>query len=92
MPETPLDPNIKEAINKMETMDKIEKTLPGIDCGSCGAPGCRALAEDIVRGQASEVDCIFVLREAINELSKLMYDLSEKVVPVMKDKENEGNE
>ncbi|NTW70785.1 MAG: 4Fe-4S binding protein [Eubacteriaceae bacterium] len=91
MPVTPLDPDIKKAMEKMEMMDRIQGTLPGIDCGSCGAPDCRALAEDIVRGQASEVDCIFVLREAINELSKLMYDLSEKVVPVMKEK-NEGDD
>ena len=29
----------------------MTKRLPGLDCGSCGAPTCRALAEDIVRGE-----------------------------------------
>lgn len=88
-PEEPLDEDIEKAIKKAEMLEKIEKTLPGFDCGSCGAPGCRALAEDIVRGKATEVDCIFVLKEAITELSKLMLDISGKVVPVMKDKEEE---
>ena len=35
--------------------------LPGLDCGTCGAPSCRALAEDIVRGMASEQDCVFFM-------------------------------
>ena len=44
----------------------ITAELPGLDCGSCGAPTCKALAEDIVRGEASVNDCIFVLREFFN--------------------------
>lgn len=88
-PMPPLDNDLSKSIEKMTKIDQIEKTLPGLDCGSCGAPGCRALAEDIVRNHASEVDCIFVLKEAINELSKIMYDLSEKVVPVMNKEEGE---
>ena len=27
------------------------------DCGACGAPSCRALAEDIVKGNATLQDC-----------------------------------
>lgn len=91
-PSPPLDEDITKAIQKMTRIDNIEKTLPSLDCGSCGAPGCRALAEDIVRGVASEVDCIFVLREAIGELSKLMLDLSGKLVPVMDNKGHNRNE
>mgnify|MGYP002508897684 CR=1 FL=1 len=33
-----------------------------IDCGSCGAPTCRALAEDIVRGTACKDDCVMLSR------------------------------
>lgn len=44
-------------------MNEIEKTLPGLDCGTCGAPSCRDLAEDIVRGKASIEDCVFFARE-----------------------------
>lgn len=53
-----LDSDIRVAINKMDMIEQIYKQLPGIDCGTCGAPSCRALAEDIVRGEASIDDCI----------------------------------
>ena len=45
-----LDENMEKAIAKMKRIDEITQSLPGIDCGSCGAPSCRALAEDVVRG------------------------------------------
>lgn len=31
-----------------------------IGCGACGAPDCRTLAEDVVRGEASLNDCIWL--------------------------------
>lgn len=65
-----LDPNIEKAIQKMEKVEGIMNKLPGIDCGSCGAPTCRALAEDIVNGRAREVDCVFRLREKMNEIDR----------------------
>ena len=46
------------------------KKFPGLDCGSCGAPTCKALAEDIVRGGASETDCVYYLRENLHRLSE----------------------
>ena len=42
----------------MSELKKIEASLPGLDCGICGAPSCRALADDIVRGYAEESDCV----------------------------------
>ena len=32
---------------------------PGIDCGACGSPKCRAFAEDIVAGRAEAGMCVF---------------------------------
>ena len=55
----------------------------GLDCGACGAPSCRALAEDIVRGMASETDCIFKLRERVRDLAAQMVELEGKIPPVM---------
>ncbi len=57
-----LDPS--RAIEKMSQKAKILESLPRIDCGSCGAPNCRALADDIVRGEANVMYCIFKLRDA----------------------------
>ncbi len=63
-----LDEDIIKAMDMMEQMEQICATLPGLDCGSCGAPTCRAMAEDIVKGNAKETDCIFKLKEKIQNV------------------------
>ena len=63
-----LDEDFKTAMVKMNEMEEIEASLPGLDCGSCGAPSCKALAEDVVRGFASIDDCIFRFRENVASL------------------------
>ena len=63
-----LDKDISKAMEMMTRMEEILAGLPHLDCGSCGAPTCRALAEDIVRGKAKETDCIFKLREKIQNV------------------------
>ncbi len=70
-----LDEDISKAMEKAIKIEEIYETLPKLDCGSCGSPGCRDLAEDIVRGYASENDCIFNLKERINILAKEMLEL-----------------
>lgn len=85
----PLDDNIATAIKKAEEIEEIVKRLPGLDCGSCGSPSCLSLAEDIVKGNAEEVDCIFLLREELKNLAKNMVDLSIKVPPVILEKKIE---
>ena len=54
-----------EAMRKMKEIVALTEELPGIDCGSCGAPNCRALAEDIVKGNAKKEDCVFVMRDRL---------------------------
>ena len=56
-----------EAIKKMAHVEEIYRTFPHLDCGSCGAPNCHALAEDIVNGEAKETDCLIKLRETFNK-------------------------
>lgn len=63
-----LDKNINKAMEMMEQIEKIEASLPGLDCGSCGSPSCHAMAEDIVKGSAKETECIFKLREQIQQV------------------------
>jgi hypothetical protein len=63
-----LDPDFKTALSMMERMEAIYATLPGLDCGCCGAPNCHALAEDIVRGTAERSDCVIILKEQYREL------------------------
>ena len=57
-PAMKLADNVVKAMRMMTRLREIECTLPGLDCGICGAPSCRALAEDIVRGYAEETDCL----------------------------------
>lgn len=47
----------KFAIKFDPAIEKIESVLPGVNCGACGFPGCSALAEAIVRGDAPIDSC-----------------------------------
>ena len=62
--------SFRESLEMMGLIEELTEQLPGLDCGSCGAPTCRALAEDIVRGEATRTDCIYAFHEYINTLSK----------------------
>ena len=53
-----LSENFSESLRMMADIQKIRAELPGIDCGACGAPNCRAFAEDIVRGKADRGGCV----------------------------------
>ena len=57
-PAMKLADNVITAMKMMAKLKEIESSLPGLDCGICGAPSCRALADDIVRGYANEADCV----------------------------------
>lgn len=65
-----LGKNMRESIRMMNAAEAIEQKLPGLDCGACGAPTCKALALDIVKGDAKELDCIHLLREYVHGLTK----------------------
>lgn len=73
-----LDGDRVVAMQKIGQLEELVDRLPGMDCGSCGAPTCRALAEDIVRGSASEMDCIFIMREKVRYLAEEMVGLAKK--------------
>lgn len=63
-----LDGDRLESIRKMREIEEICQRLPSLDCGSCGAPSCRAFAEDIVQGEADESQCIVRMREHLQSL------------------------
>jgi len=70
-----LGEDLSTAIEKMKRLEDILKSLPGINCGSCGAPNCRALAEDIVNGEARLTDCIFKLKDSIEEYARSLINI-----------------
>lgn len=75
-----LGSNIIESIKKLKQVEELTEQFPGLDCGSCGAPSCHALAEDIVRGEASEHDCIHKLKEDIHTLSLQYKELAKEAM------------
>jgi iron only hydrogenase large subunit-like protein len=54
-----LDKDRSQAIKKLKAKEELVRKLPGTDCGVCGAPDCKTLAEDIVLGVAKFEDCIY---------------------------------
>lgn len=56
-----LSDSMAESMRMMADIQRIKSELPGLDCGSCGAPNCRALAEDIVKGHSSIDKCLIKL-------------------------------
>lgn len=67
-----LGPSRKENIKKYTEMENICERLPGLDCGCCGAPTCRAFAEDIVRGNSEVEDCTVLMRSRMEAVLKAL--------------------
>ena len=61
-----------ERFARYSEMQRLLAALPGLDCGSCGAPSCAALAEDIVRGEAATEDCVVLMRERMEAVLRAL--------------------
>lgn len=57
-----------ERFERYNQMQAILNGLPGLDCGSCGAPTCAAMAEDVVRGKAQVTDCTVLMRNRLEAM------------------------
>ncbi len=78
-----LSEEMATAMRMLERIDTLLDELPGLDCGACGSPSCRSLAEDIVRGMATESDCVITLRDKVRRLAEEMVHLSTMLPPAM---------
>ena len=65
-----LSENFAESLRMMSDIQKLRDVLPGIDCGACGAPTCRAFAEDVVRGNTLRDGCPVEKSKRLDEQSK----------------------
>ncbi len=93
VPVLKLDEDMWAAMEKMEKVEEICNSLEGLDCGSCGAPSCRALAEDVVRGLASVDDCIFRYKDSIHVLLNDLHRLERSVpAPFRTDEKEEKSD
>lgn len=60
--------DIRERVARIKKAEDVLKTLPGLDCGLCGAPNCRTLAIDVASGEAKKTDCIFYSKDRLEKL------------------------
>jgi iron only hydrogenase large subunit-like protein len=60
-----LGSSMAESMRMMADIQTLRGQLPGLDCGACGAPTCRAFAEDVVRGTAKASDCLLTKRDEL---------------------------
>lgn len=80
-PIKPLDDDLKKAIERMKQREKLVESLPGINCGVCGAPSCKAFAEDVVLGRDKETSCFFIQRQELERLLRRSLDYLERTAP-----------
>ncbi|MBR2467131.1 MAG: 4Fe-4S binding protein [Clostridia bacterium] len=59
--------NFAASMRMMADIQALKAKLPGLDCGACGAPTCRAFAEDVVKGVAGERFCVLTEYESIKK-------------------------
>jgi Na+-translocating ferredoxin:NAD+ oxidoreductase RNF subunit RnfB len=77
-PIQPLGMDAADSIKKINERESLLKNLPRINCGACGAPTCKAFAEDVIQGRAELVDCVFKLKEATMESIRRGLDMAQK--------------
>lgn len=88
----------KTAMRMMSEIESITEELPGLDCGSCGAPTCMAFAEDIVKNETSADECTVIMREIFHDYLGKRRDeaLLNRLKPlgqlIKKDKEESGDD
>ena len=57
----------KTAMRMLCDIEDLAKKLPGLDCGSCGAPTCMAFAEDVVKKETGIDECTVILKKILRE-------------------------
>ena len=68
--------DLKERVRRIKTEEALRTALPGVDCGLCGSPTCKAFANDVAGGHADRKDCILFSDKRVEELRRTY--LSEK--------------
>lgn len=64
----------KFAVKKDPRITLIEASLPGVNCGACGFPGCSAFAKAIAEGKAPLDGCVPGKRSGVPEKLKLIME------------------
>ena len=62
--------DLRERGRRVKEAEAVLQSLPGYDCGLCGAPSCGVLAHDVAAGQAAATDCVLLSRKRLEELRR----------------------
>ncbi len=62
---------LKERVAQIRKAEEVLTTLPGLNCGLCGAPDCRTLAADIASGECKKTNCIFFSKDSLERLKTI---------------------
>ena len=89
-PYSQLSNDRKTAMRMMSEIESICSGLPGLDCGSCGAPTCMAFAEDIVKNETNVDECTVIMRQIFHEYLEKKRD--ESVLAKLKPLKARGTE
>lgn len=53
-------------------IDEVQEMLPGANCGACGYPGCRAMAEHLVTGDVEPQACPVCSPDQVTEIASFL--------------------
>lgn len=81
IPTNMLSEDRAEAMRMMSEIQQLQKDLPDLDCGSCGAPTCAAFAEDIIKGENCIDECTVIMRMLFHESLSRRYNSSKYKQP-----------
>lgn len=59
--------NLFDRLTKFKQINEVYSHLPGFDCGACGFPSCRSMAEAIVENERTLKDCRILGKGEKNE-------------------------
>jgi Fe-S-cluster-containing hydrogenase component 2 len=60
--------SLRERVGRVKQAETVLGLLPGYDCGLCGSPACRVLAQDVAAGEAATEDCAVLSGKRLREL------------------------
>lgn len=63
--------DLRERVKRIKQTEELIASLPGLNCGLCGAPSCKTLAEDIATGHATKDLCIFYSKKRLSDLRSI---------------------
>ncbi|MFA5006139.1 MAG: (Fe-S)-binding protein [Candidatus Izemoplasmatales bacterium] len=62
----------KFGVEEDHRIQDVEHLLPNYNCGACGYPGCKGMAEAIIAGKAVPAQCKPIKKEEIEILNQYL--------------------